>query len=75
MTGSVTAEGNTGSTQSITATNASVSPALWPGYCSDVSFTVHNPNGVPSPASAHHQGRLRLRGRCAELPPHAVHGR
>ena len=48
-TGSVTANGTTGTTQSVTARDAVVSPALFPGSCSDVSFTLHNPNGVDSP--------------------------
>jgi hypothetical protein len=46
---SVSAEGATGSTSSVTARNAAISPALIPGSCSDITFTLHNPNDTASP--------------------------
>ena len=45
--GSVTTSGKTGTTQVVTARDGVISPALFPGTCSDVHFTLHNPSDQP----------------------------
>ncbi len=43
-TSSVTAQGATEAVQTVEARDATISPALYPGDCSDITFTLHNPN-------------------------------
>ena len=40
----VTAEGQADTTQTVAARDAQIVPALYPGECSDIRFTLHNPN-------------------------------
>jgi hypothetical protein len=52
-TASVTAEGRTDTAQPVQTVRAAITPALYPGDCSDVTFTLSNPsshavNGIRS---------------------------
>lgn len=50
----VTAEGNSGTSTALSARNVAISEPLFPGFCSDVTFTLDNPanghdvNGIRS---------------------------